>query len=112
MLLLSGIVKLCIIYGGWTICSWRAKLSAKSLFTLYSTKDKMFRAFVRALGRVIVQDVRRVAKTILPSFISNSRSQTVIVCPPSSLDEVIKDFRETGLMLTKLTKLEQTFLFE
>ena len=72
----------------------------------------MFRAFVRALGRVTVQDVRRVAKTILPSFISNSRSQTVIVCPPSSLDEVIKDFRETGLALTKLTKLEQTFLFE
>merc|ERR1711879_451151 len=49
------------------------------------TDSKYNRAFVRALGRVTVQ--------------------AVIVCPPSSLDEVIKDFRETGLMLTKLTKL-------
>ena len=70
------------------------------------------REFVRALGKVTVEDVRRAARGILPSFLSNSNSQTVVVCPPSSLDEIIQDFKETGLMLTKLTNLEQTFLFD
>ena len=73
---------------------------------------KISREFVRALGKVTVEDVRQVAKNILPSFLSNSSSQTVIVCPPSSLDEVIQEFKESGLMFTKLTNLEETFLFD
>ena len=79
---------------------------------ILNDENKMSREFVRALGKVTVDDVRQVARNILPSFLSNSSSQTVIVCPPSSLDQVIQDFKESGIMFTKLTNLEQTFLFD
>lgn len=69
-----------------------------------------YREFVRALGGVTLSDIKTAAKHILPQFLSPETSQTVIICPPSNLEDVIMDFNKTGIELTKYEQLEQTFL--
>ena len=71
------------------------------------------RDFVLSLGRVTVSDVREAARALLPGFLAAASSQTVVVCPPASLDTVLQDLSEAAsLELTKYTDLEHTFLFE
>ena len=71
------------------------------------------RDFVLSLGRVTVSDVREAARALLPGFLAAASSQTVVVCPPATLDTVLQDLSEAAsLELTKYTDLEQTFLFE
>jgi len=77
------------------------------------TDTKYNRDFVLSLGRVTVSDVREAARALLPGFLAAASSQTVVVCPPATLDTVLQDLSEAAsLELTKYTDLEQTFLFE
>ena len=58
-----------------------------------------------------MEDIKIAARKILPLFLSSSTSQTVVVCPPGSLQEVVTDFNNSGLQLTKYTRLEDTVLY-
>ena len=66
---------------------------------------------MRALGLVTLEDIKAAAREILPLFLSEDTTQTVLVCPPASLEEVIEDFNESGLQLTKYSRLEDTVLY-
>ena len=79
---------------------------------LRQTDSKYNRQFVRALGRVKLGDVLSAAKRILPAFLSENKTQTVIVCSPSSVGEIVKDFTEFGIELKTYKTLEETFLGE
>ena len=67
---------------------------------------------MKALGQVTLSDIKTAAADILPNFLLSETSQTVIVCPLSSIAEVIEDFSQIGLELTEFTNLEETFLFQ
>ena len=67
---------------------------------------------MKDLGHVTLSDIKTAAADILPNFLSSETSQTVIVCPPSTIAEVIEDFKEINLELTEFTNLENTFLYE
>ena len=69
-----------------------------------------YREFVRALGSVTLSDIKAAAQHILPQFLSPETSQTVIICPPATLEDIVMDFNKTGIELTKYEQLEQTFL--
>ena len=65
---------------------------------------------MRDLGRVNVEDIKSAAKQFLPEFLSSDTSQTVIVCNPASVEEIVKDFSSFGIELTSYDRLEDTFL--
>ena len=66
---------------------------------------------MRALGKVSLADIKTAARQILPLFLSDKTSPTVLICPPASLEEVIEDFRNSGLQLNKLSSLENSILY-
>jgi len=76
------------------------------------TDSKYNRQFVRALGRVQLADLKAAAARLLPAFLSADTSMTVIVCNPSTLEDIITEFREIGIELTMYQDLEETFLSE
>ena len=65
---------------------------------------------MNSLGKVTLADIKKAAQHILPHFLSSQSTQTVIICPPSNLDEIVENFSETGLQLQKLESLENSFL--
>ena len=67
---------------------------------------------MRALGKVSLADIKTAARQILPLFLSDKTSQTVLICPPASLQEVTEDFNNSGLQLNKLSTLEETILYQ
>ena len=67
---------------------------------------------MRALGKVSLADIKTAARQILPLFLSDKTSQTVLICPPASLEEVTEDFNNSGLQLNKLSTLEETILYQ
>ena len=70
------------------------------------------RNYVKSLGKVTLAEIKKAAQNILPHFLSSESSQTVIVCPPSNLDDIVDSFKENGLTLTKINSLEETFLVD
>ena len=76
------------------------------------TDSKYNRQFVRALGRVNLSDIQAAAKRILPEFLSEKTTQTVIVCNPASIENIIQDFKELGIELKSYENLEDTFLLD
>ena len=66
---------------------------------------------MRALGKVSLADIKTAARQILPLFLSDKTSQTVLICPPASLEEVTEDFNNSGLQLNTLSRLEDTILY-
>ena len=74
------------------------------------TDSKYNRQFVRALGRVKLGDIQATAQRILPAFLSENTTQTVIVCNPSSVTDIVKDFSQLGIELQTFKTLEDTFL--
>jgi len=76
------------------------------------TDSKYNRQFVRALGRVNLSDIQSAAKRILPEFLSEKSTQTVIVCNPASIENIIQDFRDLGIELKNYENLEDTFLVD
>merc|ERR1712128_35953 len=76
------------------------------------TDSKYNRQFVRALGRVELSDIKAIAKRILPEFLSENSTRTVIVCNPSSIENIVQDFSELGIQLNNYQKLEDTFLVD
>jgi len=74
------------------------------------TDSKYNREFVRALGRVQLDGIKEVAASLLPTFLTPDSTQTVIVCNPSSVEDVIVDFREFGIELSTYPSLEESFL--
>jgi len=76
------------------------------------TDSKYNRQFVRALGRVQLEDLKAAAKRLLPAFLSADTSMTVVVCNPSTVEDIVADFREFGIELTTYQELEETFLNE
>ena len=66
---------------------------------------------MRALGKVSLADIKTAARQILPLFLSDKTSQTVLICPPASLEEVTEDFNNSGLQLNTLSSLEDTILY-
>ena len=55
-------------------------------------------------------DIKTAARQILPLFLSDKTSQTVLICPPATLQEVAEDFSNSGLELNQLSTLEDTIL--
>eukprot|EP00090_Calanus_glacialis_P042967 TRINITY_DN7610_c0_g1_i2.p1 TRINITY_DN7610_c0_g1~~TRINITY_DN7610_c0_g1_i2.p1 ORF type:complete len:536 (-),score=116.90 TRINITY_DN7610_c0_g1_i2:68-1495(-) len=76
------------------------------------TDSKYNRDFVRALGRVELVDIKAAARRLLPEFLSEKTTQTVIVCNPASIVNIVQDFRELGIELTSYETLEDTFLVD
>ena len=76
------------------------------------TDSKYNRQFVRALGRVKLSDIKAAAKRILPEFLSENSTQTVIVCNPASIENIVQDFAELGIQLKSYQELEDTFLVD
>ena len=76
------------------------------------TDSKYNRQFVRALGRVQLEDLKAAAKRLLPAFLSADTSMTVVVCNPSTVEDIVADFQEFGIELTTYQELEDTFLNE
>jgi len=76
------------------------------------TDSKYNRQFVRALGRVQLEDLKAAAKRLLPAFLSADTSMTVVVCNPSTMEDIVADFQEFGIELTTYQELEDTFLNE
>jgi Zn-dependent M16 (insulinase) family peptidase len=76
------------------------------------TDSKYNRQFVRALGRVRLADLKAAAARLLPAFLSADSSMTVVVCNPSTVEDVITDFTDFGIELTTYQDLEDTFLNE
>jgi Zn-dependent M16 (insulinase) family peptidase len=76
------------------------------------TDSKYNRQFVRALGRVNLSDIQAAAKRILPEFLYEKSTQTVIVCNPASIENIVEDFRELGIELKSYGSLEDTFLVD
>ena len=58
-----------------------------------------------------LEDIKTAARQILPLFLSDKTSQTVLICPPASLEEVTEDFNSSGLQLNTLSTLEDTILY-
>jgi len=77
-----------------------------------STDSKYNRHFVRALGRVTLDGVKAAAKRLLPPFLAPDSTQTVVVCNPSSVEDVVNDFKEFDIELSTYRELEDTFLNE
>ena len=76
------------------------------------TDSKYNRQFVRALGRVKLEDIRAAARTVLPPFLSGHSTQTVIVCNPASVTGIVNDFSQLGIELKTYNTLEDTFLVD
>ena len=74
------------------------------------TDSKYNRQFVRALGKVQLDDLKAVAKRLLPAFLLPEESMTVVVCNPSTLQDIVTDFEQFGIELTTYQELEDTFL--
>jgi len=103
---------------GSLIYSWTEKeetvddLVEQTLKAYMRQTDSYYnRNFVRSLGKVSLEDIKTAAREILPLFLSDSSSQTVLICPPASLQEVCQDFTNSGLELTKYSHLEDTVLY-
>lgn len=76
------------------------------------TDSKYNRQFVRALGRVQLDGIKAAARSLLPTFLATESTQTVVVCNPSSVEDVIVDFKEFGIQLSTYPSLEESFLNE
>ena len=76
------------------------------------TDSKYNRNFVRHLGRVELKDLKEAARKHLPSFLLPNSSQTVVVCNPAAIQEIVTDFKEFGLELKTYDELEESFLSE
>ena len=86
------------------------KFAQTFFFIIFSSVH--LRNFVKSLGKVTLAGIKEAARTILPHFLSSETSQTVIVCPPSNLDDIVESFKENGLTLTQINSLVETFLAE
>ena len=64
------------------------------------------------LGRVKLVDIKAAARRLLPEFLSEKTTQTVIVCNPASIGSIVQDFRELGIELKSYETLEDTFLVD
>ena len=76
------------------------------------TDSKYNRQFVRALGRVKLVDIKAAARRLLPEFLSEKMTQTVIVCNPASIGSIVQDFSKLGIELKSYETLEDTFLVD
>ena len=74
------------------------------------TDSKYNRQFVRALGRVELKEIIETAERILPAFLSSDLTQTVVVCNPASVRDIVQEFGELGIELKTFDTLEDTFL--
>merc|ERR1712106_281690 len=74
------------------------------------TDSKYNRQFVRALGRVELKEIIETAERILPAFLSSDLTQTVLVCNPASVRDIVQEFGKLGIELKTFDTLEDTFL--
>ena len=74
------------------------------------TDSKYNRQFVRDLGRVELKEIIETAERILPAFLSSDLTQTVVVCNPASVRDIVQEFGELGIELKTFDTLEDTFL--
>ena len=88
-------------------------LSIIIIFFFYAfPNNPNLRDFVRALGKVSLSEIKTAARQILPLFLSDKTSQTVLICPPATLQDVTEDFNQSGLELARLSTLENTILYQ
>merc|ERR1719495_495809 len=102
---------------GSMIYSWTEKEeTVETLLTqavkayMRATNSHYNRQFVRALADTSSNRIKQLASELLPAFLDASRTQTVVVCNPSSLGDLVEEFEtEFGIQLHTIESLEQFF---
>ena len=90
------------------------KKSDKYYFSniLKLNEKKYFRDFVYALGNTSTASIKKLAARILPAFLDPEATQTVIVCNPAAVPDLIEEFKEFDIELTKLESLSDSYLID
>ena len=70
------------------------------------------RDFVFALGNTSTESIKNLATRILPAFLDPATTQTVIVCNPSAVEDLVEQFQEFNIPLTVIESLDQSFLVD
>ena len=57
-------------------------------------------------------ELQAAARELLPPFLDPAATQTVIVCNPATVADIVTEFGQAGLELTQYSDIEQSFLAE
>jgi len=77
-----------------------------------NTDTKYNRDFVYALGNTSTESIKNLATRILPAFLDPATTQTVIVCNPSAVEDLVEQFQDFDIPLTVIESLDQSFLVD
>jgi hypothetical protein len=74
------------------------------------TDTSFNRQFVKSLANISFEGIKENARKLLPAFLDSSATNTVIVCSPAAIADVIDGFKEFDIELTTWDSLEDSFL--
>ena len=74
------------------------------------TDTSFNRQFVKSLANISFEGIKENAGKLLPAFLDSSATNTVVVCSPAALEDVIEGFKQFDIELTTWETLEDSFL--
>ena len=66
------------------------------------------RNFIRHLSETTDESIKQLAADILPAFFDSSKTQSVVVCNPSLVSELVEQFKQFNIELLVIEDLEQS----
>jgi len=76
------------------------------------TDSKYNRQFVLALAETSTERIKKLASSLLPAFLDSNTSRTVVVCNPTTVQELQEEYQEFGIQLNLIESLEDSFIAE
>lgn len=76
------------------------------------TDTKHNRGFIKELAATSTDRIKKLASTLLPAFLDANATMTAIVCNPSTVAELVDQFKQFNIELTVIESLEESFLAE
>merc|ERR1712032_411690 len=103
---------------GSLIYSWAEKEETVSGLVTEANKayrrgadSKYNRQFTVSIGDVTIEQVKEVAKRVLPLFLDNEKTQSVVVCNSGRIGPIVEDMKTMfGMEFKLFDKYENTFL--
>jgi len=56
--------------------------------------------------------IKKLASSLLPAFLDSNTSRTVVVCNPTTVQELQEEYQEFGIQLNLIESLEDSFIAE